>query len=151
MKALVQRVRYARVTINGGECREIGPGLLVLFGCAEGDDLAACEKLADKAANLRIFADEAGRMNLSAVQLGLSAMVVSQFTLLADTKKGNRPSFTGAAKPPLAVQAYERFLAAMRSKGLKQVQCGEFGADMQLEFCNDGPVTIMLDTQEWKR
>ncbi|MBQ4094293.1 MAG: D-tyrosyl-tRNA(Tyr) deacylase [Oscillospiraceae bacterium] len=151
MKALVQRVRYARVTINGEQTREIGPGMLVLFGCAATDDLSLCDKLADKTANLRIFEDEAGKMNLSALDLGYSAMVVSQFTLLADTKKGNRPSFTGAAKPPLATEAYARFLSLMRQKGFKDVQSGEFGADMQIEFCNDGPVTVMLDTEEWKR
>ena len=151
MKALVQRVRYARITIDAKEQREIGPGMLVLFGCAEGDELSLCDKLADKVANLRIFSDEAGKMHLSALDLGLSCMVVSQFTLLADTKKGNRPSFTAAARPPFATEAYERFLALMRTKGFKDVQSGEFGADMQIEFCNDGPVTIMMDTEEWKR
>ena len=108
MKALVQRVKYARVTINGKETRKTGPGLLVLFGCAAGDDLDTCRKLAEKTANLRIFDDSEGKMNLSALDLGLSAMVVSQFTLLADTHKGNRPSFIEAAKPPLSVPADER-------------------------------------------
>ena len=150
MRALIQRVRHCTVTINGAEQRSIGPGMLILFGCAEGDRLESCEKLAEKAAKLRIFSDDAGKMNLSAQQLGLSAMVVSQFTLLADTRRGNRPSFTAAARPPFAVEAYERFLAAMRRQGLLEVACGEFGADMQLEFCNDGPVTILLDTKEWE-
>ncbi|MBP0969728.1 MAG: D-tyrosyl-tRNA(Tyr) deacylase [Oscillospiraceae bacterium] len=151
MKALVQRVRYARVTINGEEIRETGPGLLVLFGCAEGDDIKDCRKLAEKTANLRIFTDSQDKMNLSALELGLSAMVVSQFTLLADTKKGNRPSFIAAAKPPLAVDAYEEYVRILSSLGLKEVKTGEFGADMQVEICNDGPVTVMLDTEEWKR
>ena len=151
MKALVQRVRYARVTINGEEIRETGPGLLVLFGCAEGDDIKDCRKLAEKTANLRIFTDRQDKMNLSALELGLSAMVVSQFTLLADTKKGNRPSFIAAAKPPLAVDAYEEYVRILSSLGLKEVKTGEFGADMQVEICNDGPVTVMLDTEEWKR
>ena len=151
MKALVQRVRYARVTINGEEIRETGPGLLVLFGCAEGDDIKDCRKLAEKTANLRIFTDSQDKMNLSALELGLSAMVVSQFTLLADTKKGNRPSFIAAAKPPLAVDAYEEYVRILSSLRLKEVKTGEFGADMQVEICNDGPVTVMLDTEEWKR
>ncbi len=151
MKALVQRVRYARVTINGKEIRETGPGLLVLFGCAAGDDISDCRKLAEKTANLRIFRDSEDKMNLSALDLGYSAMVVSQFTLLADTKKGNRPSFIGAAKPPLSVQAYEEYVRILSSLGLKEVKTGEFGADMEVEILNDGPVTVMLDTEEWKR
>ena len=151
MKALVQRVKYARVTINGKETRETGPGLLILFGCAVGDDITECRKLAEKTANLRIFTDEQDKMNLSALDLGLSAMVVSQFTLLADTHKGNRPSFIEAAKPPLAVEAYEEYVRILSSLGLKEVKTGEFGASMQVEICNDGPVTVMLDTEEWKR
>jgi len=151
LKALVQRVKYARVTINGEEIRETGPGLLVLFGCAVGDDIKDCRKLAEKTAALRIFEDSEGKMNLSALELGLSAMVVSQFTLLADTRKGHRPSFVAAAKPPLAVDAYEEYVRILSGTGLREVKTGEFGADMQVEFCNDGPVTIMLDTEDWKR
>lgn len=151
MKALVQRVRYARVTINGNEIRETGPGLLVLYGCAAGDDIKDCRKLAEKTANLRIFTDDEGKMNLSALQLGLSAMVVSQFTLLADTKKGHRPSFIEAAKPPLSVKAYEEYVRVLSSLGLREVKTGEFGAHMEVEILNDGPVTVMLDTEEWKR
>ncbi len=149
MKALVQRVKYARVTINGEETRETGPGLLVLFGCAEDDSLESCAKLAQKTAMLRIFDDEEGKLNLSALDLGLSVMVVSQFTLLADTKKGNRPSFIAAAKPPLSVDAYEKYVSLLKTYPFKEVKTGEFGAEMQVEFCNDGPVTIMLDTKEW--
>ncbi|MBQ8996358.1 MAG: D-tyrosyl-tRNA(Tyr) deacylase [Oscillospiraceae bacterium] len=149
MKALVQRVKYARVTINDKEVREIGPGLLVLYGCAEDDSIDSCAKLAQKTAMLRIFSDEEGKLNLSALDLDLSVMIVSQFTLLANTKKGNRPSFIEAAKPPLSVDAYERYIEEMKKYPFKEVQTGEFGADMQVEFCNDGPVTIMLDTKEW--
>lgn len=149
MKALVQRVKYARVTINGKETREIGPGMLILYGCADDDTLDITPKLAQKTAMLRIFEDSEGKMNISALDLGYSAMVVSQFTLLANTKKGNRPSFVGAAKPPLAVDAYEKYVSELKKYPFKDVQTGEFGAEMQVEFCNDGPVTIMLDTKEW--
>jgi len=149
MKALVQRVKYARVTINGKETREIGPGMLILYGCADDDTLDICPKLAQKTAMLRIFEDSEGKMNISALDLGYSAMVVSQFTLLANTKKGNRPSFVEAAKPPLAVDAYEKYVSELKKYPFKDVQTGEFGAEMQVEFCNDGPVTIMLDTKEW--
>lgn len=151
MKALVQRVSWCRVTVNGTEVRETGPGLLVLYGCAEGDSLKECEKLAEKTAHLRIFRDAEDKMNLSALDLGLSAMVVSQFTLLADTKKGNRPSFIEAARPPFAVEAYEKFVEELRKYPFEKVETGEFGADMQVELLNDGPVTVMLDTREWSR
>ena len=137
------------MTINGKETREIGPGLLVLFGCAVGDDLSMCEKLAEKTANLRIFTDAEGKMNLSAKELGLSAMVVSQFTLLANTSKGHRPNFMNAAKQPLSVDAYNRFVELLSGMGLKEVKTGEFGAHMDVEFCNNGPVTIMLDSDDW--
>ncbi len=151
MKALVQRVTGCRVTINGEETREIGPGLLVLYGCAADDDIKDCAKLAEKTANLRIFRDSEDRMNLSVLDTGGSVMVVSQFTLLADTKKGNRPSFIGAAKPPFAVEAYERYVAELSKYPFRELKTGEFGADMKVELCNDGPVTVMLDTGEWKR
>ena len=103
MKALVQRVSRCQVTVNGTQVRRTGPGLLVLYGCAQDDTLKDCVKLAEKTANLRIFRDPEGKMNLSALDLGLSVMVVSQFTLLADTKKGNRPSFIEAVRPPFFV------------------------------------------------
>ena len=151
MKALVQRVASCRVTIDGNEVRETGPGLLVLYGCAADDGLKDCVKLAEKTANLRIFRDAEEKMNLSALDLGLSAMVVSQFTLLADTKKGNRPSFIEAAKPPFAVEAYEKYVEELRKYPFKEVKTGEFGADMKVELLNDGPVTVMLDTKEWRR
>ena len=151
MKALIQRVTFCKVTIDGKEVRETGPGLLVLFGCAAGDELSDCVKLAEKTANLRIFPDGEGKMNRSVLDMGGSVMVVSQFTLLADTKKGNRPSFINAAKPPLATEAYENYVAELSKYPLKEVKTGEFGAHMAVEFCNDGPVTVLLDTEEWRR
>ena len=138
MRAVIQRVTSASVVVDGGAPRPIGPGLVILLGV-----------LAEKCAHLRIFSDEAGKLNKSAVELGYSALVVSNFTLYADTKKGKRPSFIAAAKPPLSVQAYELFLEKMNEQGLKEVQHGEFGADMQLSLTNDGPVTIVIDTDEW--
>lgn len=149
MRALVQRVSRAAVTIEGAERREIGPGLVILLGVREGDDVALCPKLAEKAAGLRIFDDADGKLNLSAAELDHSALVVSQFTLYGDTKKGKRPSFTLAAKPPLSVDCYEAFVRCLRQQGLKDVQTGEFGAMMEVELVNDGPVTILLDTDEW--
>ncbi len=149
MKALVQRVKHAAVTINGGERRAIGPGLLIFYGVRAGDDEKWCQKLAEKCANLRVFSDEAGKMNLCARELGYEALVISQFTLFADTKKGNRPSFIRAAAPEFGNACYEKFLASIRERGLKNVKCGEFGAHMDIELVNDGPVTIMFDTDEW--
>ncbi len=150
MRALVQRVARPAVTINGEERREIGHGLLVLLGVREGDDTALCAKLAEKCAGLRIFDDAGGKLNLSAQDVGGQALVVSQFTLYADTKKGKRPSFIKAAKPPLSVDCYEEFVRCLGRQGLQAVKTGEFGADMQVELINDGPVTILLDTDEWK-
>ncbi len=149
MRALVQRVKRASVVINGGEKREIGPGLLVFYGVRKGDDPDACRKLAEKCANLRIFEDDAGKMNVSAPELGYAALVISQFTLFADTKKGKRPSFIHAAEPQHGELCYQMFLNYMRQQGLCDVQCGVFGAHMDVELVNDGPVTIMLDTDEW--
>ena len=149
MKALIQRVTYARVTIDGKETREIGPGLLAQIGGAADDSLELCGKLAKKTANLRIFDDAEGKLNLSALDKGYSVMVVSQFTLLADSSRGNRPSFIGAAKPPLSVDAYEEFVRELRGYPFRSIRTGEFGAEMQVEFCNDGPITVMLDTKEW--
>ena len=149
MRAIIQRVTRASVTVNGGEPRAIGPGLVILLGVRETDEIDIVPKLADKCAHLRIFADEEGKLNRSAAELGYSALVVSNFTLYANTKKGKRPSFIAAAKPPLAVDAYELFLAELEKQGLKEVKHGEFGADMQVSLVNDGPVTILLDTDEW--
>ena len=149
MRVVLQRVAGASVTVNGGGARVIGPGLVLLVGIKDTDTLALAPKLAEKCAHLRIFADEEGKLNRSAAELGYSALVVSNFTLYANTKKGKRPSFIAAAKPPLAVDAYELFLAELEKQGLKEVKHGEFGADMQVSLVNDGPVTILLDTDEW--
>ena len=149
MREVLQRVAGASVTVNSGEARAIGPGLALLVGIKDTDTLDLVPKLAEKCAHLRIFADEEGKLNRSAAELGYSALVVSNFTLYANTKKGKRPSFIAAAKPPLAVDAYELFLAELEKQGLKEVKHGEFGADMQVSLVNDGPVTILLDTDEW--
>ena len=127
MRAVIQAVSSASVRVEGGAPRAIGPGLMILLGVRDTDSLDIVPKLADKCAGLRIFPDSEGKLNLSARDLGYSALVVSQFTLYGDTKKGYRPSFIKAAKPPLSVDAYELFLAEMNRQGLKDVQHGEFG------------------------
>ena len=149
MRAVIQCVRKADVSVNGGEPRAIGPGIVILLGVKDTDTLDIVPKLAEKCANLRVFPDEEGKLNKSAVDLGYSAMVVSNFTLYGDTKKGKRPSYITAAKPPLSIDAYELFLAEMEKQGLKEVKHGEFGADMLVNIANDGPVTIVIDTDQW--
>ncbi len=145
MKALLQRVREARVEIEGRTVGRIGHGLLV-FLCAEPEDGGAeVARMAGKIAKLRIFEDEAGKMNRSILDVGGEVLVVSQFTLAADVRKGNRPSFIRAAPPALGESLYERFCEAMRSHGL-EVQTGRFGAFMLVHLINEGPVTIWLDT-----
>lgn len=151
MRAVIQRVTEASVTVNGGPERCIGPGLVILLGVRETDDPAIVPKLAEKCAHLRIFEDDAGKLNRSAVELGYEALVVSNFTLYGDTSKGKRPSFSHAAKADLAVPCYERFLEEIGRQGLRGLQHGEFGADMQIRLLNDGPVTIVIDTDEWKK
>ncbi len=151
MKLIIQRVKNASVSIGGITRGEIGPGLLILFGAKEGDTLALIPKLAAKAAHLRVFADGEGRMNRSALETGGGALVVPNFTLLADTRKGNRPSFIAAAKPPFAAEAFARFCEALRAYPFSAFGCGEFGADMLVTLTNDGPVTIVMDTDEWAR
>lgn len=149
MRAVIQCVRKADVSVNGGEPRAIGPGIVVLLGVKDTDTLDIVPKLAEKCANLRVFPDEEGKLNKSAVDLGYSALVVSNFTLYGDTKKGKRPSYITAAKPPLSIDAYDLFLAEMEKQGLKEVKHGEFGADMLVNIANDGPVTIVIDTDQW--
>jgi D-tyrosyl-tRNA(Tyr) deacylase len=144
MRAVCQRVTEARVRVADAVVGEIGPGLCVLLGVARGDGKEAAGRLAAKVARLRIFADEAGRFDRSLVDAAGGALVVSQFTLLADTAKGNRPSFTGAAAPEAAEALYERFCADLRAIGVPVAQ-GVFGAKMAVELVNDGPVTIVLD------
>jgi D-aminoacyl-tRNA deacylase len=140
VRAVVQRVARAQVSPGGA----IGPGLCVLLGVAAGDDEAAADRLARKTAELRVFPDDAGRFDRSLLDTGGEALVVSQFTLLADTRKGNRPSFAEAARPELAEPLYERYCRALRDLGV-HVETGVFGASMQLELVNDGPVTITLE------
>ena len=144
MRAVVTRVSSASVDIAGETVGKIGQGFLVLLGIAPTDTEAQAEKLADKVCGLRVFEDDAGKMNLNLEKVGGSLLVVSQFTLYADTKS-RRPGFTGAAKPDIAIPLYERFIAACREKGFP-VEHGEFGADMKVSSVNDGPVTIWFDT-----
>lgn len=151
MRAVIQRVRGASVVVNGGAPRAIGRGLVILLGVRDTDTLDICPKLAQKCAGLRVFDDADGKLNVSAEELGGEALVVSNFTLYGDTRKGKRPSFIAAAKPPLAVDAYEAFVAELRKTGLSRVETGEFGAEMQLTLTNDGPITIVIDTDEWKK
>ena len=147
MRAVITRVKSASVSIAGSVVGEIGHGLLILLGVGPDDTPELCEKLADKALGLRIFCDEAGKMNRSLADIGGQVLVVSQFTLYADCRKGKRPSFTGAALPELAVPLYEQFLQECRSRGFAP-QHGRFAADMLVASENDGPVTILLDTDE---
>ena len=147
MRAVLTRVNSASVTIDGKVNGAIGKGFLILLGIAPGDTPAHCKKLAEKALGLRIFCDEQGKMNLSLSQVGGQVLVVSQFTLYADCRKGKRPSFTGAAGPVLAIPLYEQFLQECRNRGFEP-RHGEFGADMKVASENDGPVTILLDTDE---
>jgi D-tyrosyl-tRNA(Tyr) deacylase len=144
MRCLLQRVSQAKVEVGGQVIGEIGQGLLILVCAMRGDDETNGEQLAKKAVNLRVFADEAGKMNRSLADIGGSALVVSQFTLAADTSRGNRPGFSLAADPELGRGLYERFCDQVRSHGV-EVATGEFGADMQVSLTNDGPVTIWLE------
>ncbi len=145
MRAVVQRVTSAKVTVDGATLGAIGAGLMILVGVAAGDSPADAAALADKTARLRIFSDEAGRFNHSLLDIGGEALVVSQFTLLADTRRGRRPSFTDAAPPDLASPLVDAFAQALRDLGVS-VQTGRFGAHMVVSLENDGPVTITLDT-----
>ena len=145
MRALVQRVSSASVTVDGETIGEIGPGLLILVCAMPGDTGDTGARLAEKIAKLRLFKDEAGKMNLSLAQIGGAALVVSQFTLAADTSRGNRPGFSGAAKPDEAKALYESFADDLTGLGIP-VARGRFGADMAVALVNDGPVTLWLDT-----
>lgn len=148
MRAILQRVTHSSVTVDGKKISEIGKGLLVLLGVGPDDTEEEARFLADKAANLRIFTDEQDKMNLSLLDITGEMLVVSQFTLYADCKKGRRPSFTSAAAPAEANRLYEYFVEYVASLGVSKVGHGEFGADMKVELLNDGPVTIILDTTE---
>lgn len=147
MRAVVQRVSEASVTIDGVEKSRIDLGLLVLLGVCHADTRDDAEWLAKKIAAMRIFSDEAGLMNRSAAEVGGSFLVVSQFTLHASTRKGNRPSFVEAARPEQAIPLYERFVGALAEASGRPALTGEFGADMKVRLLNDGPVTIIIDSQ----
>lgn len=147
MRALVQRVSQAEVTVDGRSTGRIGPGLLVLVCAMQGDPDEASDKLAARVARLRIFRDAAGKMNRSVIDTGGAVLVVSQFTLAADTRTGNRPGFSSAETPARGESLYLRFADALRRLGLP-VETGEFGADMQVALVNDGPVTIWMDTAD---
>jgi len=151
MRLVIQRVSAAQVS-DGSQCRDIGPGLVVLFGAGTGEDKKLTGKLAQKTAALRIFDDSDGKMNLSASDLGLDILVVPNFTLYADTSRGLRPSFIGAADPDIACRLYEDYLAALQGiDTLNSVQGGFFGQTMSLDIHAEGPVTIIVDTKDWKR
>ena len=145
MRALVQRVTGASVAIEGAVVGEIGPGLLILVCAMQGDGDAEADRLAAKIAKLRIFRDEEGRMNRSVLDTGGAALVVSQFTLAADTSRGNRPGFSAAAPPADGERLYQYFAGRMQAEGVP-VATGRFGADMRVSLVNDGPVTIWMDT-----
>jgi D-tyrosyl-tRNA(Tyr) deacylase len=144
MRVVIQRVKKAGVAIAGKTVGEIGPGLLLLVGLAEGDGEDQVKQAAAKIAKMRIFEDEDGKTNLNLKQVGGSILSVSQFTLLADTQKGNRPSFVHAMRPPKSKELWEEFNSCLEQAGF-EVQTGEFGADMQVSLVNDGPFTIVLD------
>lgn len=148
MRSVIQRVSRASVETDSGKRSEIGPGLLLLLGIEESDDISDVEWLAAKIARLRIFNDTSGVMNLSVMETGGDIMVISQFTLHAKTKKGNRPSYIMAARPETAIPLYNNFVTTISGILGKSVATGEFGAMMQVELVNDGPVTIIIDTKE---
>jgi D-tyrosyl-tRNA(Tyr) deacylase len=144
MRVVLQRVSRASVTIDGRVAGAIGRGFCLLVGFAHADTAEQVDWMAEKVAGLRLFADAEGKMNLGLEEVGGSVLVISQFTLYGDAAKGRRPSFIDAARPDIAIPLYERFIAALRSRGL-ETATGEFGADMQLEIHNDGPVTLILE------
>ena len=147
MRAVVQRVSRCRVTVDGSTVGEIGPGLLVLLGIAKGDAEQAADYLVEKIIGLRIFEDAEGKMNLSVQDAGGAMLVVSQFTLHGDVRRGKRPSFDAAARPEEAKRLYEYFVAKVRAAGL-QCETGQFQAMMEVELVNSGPVTILLDSEK---
>lgn len=151
MKAVLQRVKRASVTVSGEITGEIENGYLILLGVMDGDTEEEMRVLAKKTAELRVFEDENGKMNLSVLDTKGSALVVSQFTLCADTSHGRRPSFIKSAPPQEANRLYEEYVKELRKNGIEKVETGVFGADMAVELINDGPVTIILDTDELKK
>ena len=151
MKAVIQRVESAAVRVDGKTVGSCGKGYMILFGAALGDTEAETELLAKKTANLRIFCDENGKMNKSILDIDGEVLAVSQFTLCADVKKGNRPSFIGALEPKSAERLYDLYCEKLKELGVKRVEKGIFGADMKVELINDGPVTILFDTDIWRK
>ena len=151
MRAVVQRVRQGSVSIQGRMAGEIGPGLVILLGAGHGDDEATSQRLANKIANLRIFADDEGKTNLSLLDVDGEALVISQFTLYADCRKGRRPSFVHAARPEVASPLVDHFAERLRGAGVRRVETGEFGAAMLVEIHNDGPFTVLLDSDDLSR
>lgn len=151
MRAVIQRVKNASVEIGGAVVGKCGVGLMILFCAVDGDTESDIELLARKTANLRIFEDQDGKMNKSILDIDGEILCISQFTLAADTKKGNRPSFINAMEPVTAEKYYNLYCDALLSNGVKNVETGEFGADMQVSLVNDGPVTIILDTDIWNK
>ncbi len=151
MKAVIQRVSEAEVKVGGEITGKIGKGFLVLLGVMDGDTEKEASLLASKIAKLRVFEDSDEKMNLSVTDVKGEILSVSQFTLCADVKKGNRPSFTPSAKPDEAKALYEKFNSFLLSEGVKKVETGIFGADMKVSLINDGPVTIIFDTDIWNK
>ncbi|MGN0162242.1 MAG: D-aminoacyl-tRNA deacylase [Candidatus Ornithomonoglobus sp.] len=147
MRAVIQRVTSAAVAVNGNTIGRIGHGLLIFLGVGDGDTEADLKYIADKAMGLRIFSDENDKMNLSVSDIGGEILVISQFTLYGDCRKGRRPNFTSSMEPVKANELYERFIGYLRERGMR-VEHGEFGADMKVELLNDGPVTILLDSSK---
>ena len=150
MRAVIQRVSSASVSIGGRTVGAVGTGFLILLGVTHGDGEREADYLAAKCAALRVFRDSEDKMNLSLKDVGGGALVVSQFTLYGDCRKGNRPAFVAAARPETAAPLYQRFIQKLREAGVP-VETGEFGADMEVSLCNDGPVTILMDTDEMMR
>jgi len=147
VRALIQRVTRAAVRVDGEDVASIGEGMVVLLGVGHADDDAATDALARRTTELRFFRDEAGKTNRSILDIAGSALVVSQFTLFADTSRGRRPGFTNAAAPEVADRLYRRFADALRAAGVEDVQTGSFGSEMAVELVNDGPFTLWLDTE----
>lgn len=146
MRAVVQRVSRASVQVEGGVIGTVAKGFAVLLGVAEGDTAEDADYLAHKIVDLRVFEDDAGKMNRSIAEAGGAVLAISQFTLLGDCRKGRRPSFTDASRPELAATLFDHFVAAVRSRGVS-VETGQFGAHMRVELVNDGPVTLLLDSK----
>ena len=151
MRAVIQRVESSDVKVNSEVVGKIGKGFMVLLGVCEGDTQKEAELLASKVAKLRVFEDENGKMNLCALDVDGEILCISQFTLCADVKKGNRPSFISSAAPDIASDLYDYFCECLKKEGIKNVEKGIFGADMKVSLVNDGPVTIILDTDIWSK